>query len=78
MSHTIVIDRQSISHSGDVLMGFRTKVKVDVGSKAPDFTLPSQSGELVSLGDFLGEKPVVLFFYPKDDTPGLYQGSVRL
>ena len=51
-------------------MGFRTKVKVDVGSKAPDFTLPSQSGEMVSLGDFLGEKPVVLFFYPKDDTPG--------
>jgi thioredoxin-dependent peroxiredoxin len=51
-------------------MGFRTKVKVDVGSKAPEFTLPSQSGELVSLGDFLGEKPVVLFFYPKDETPG--------
>jgi thioredoxin-dependent peroxiredoxin len=51
-------------------MGFRTKVKVDVGSKAPDFTLPSQSGGMVSLGDFLGEKPVVLFFYPKDDTPG--------
>jgi thioredoxin-dependent peroxiredoxin len=51
-------------------MGFRTTDKVDVGSKAPDFTLPSQSGEMVSLGDFLGEKPVVLFFYPKDDTPG--------
>jgi peroxiredoxin Q/BCP len=51
-------------------MGFRTKVKVDVGSKVPNFTLPSQSGEMVSLGDFLGKKPVVLFFYPKDDTPG--------
>ena len=51
-------------------MGFRTKDKVDVGSKAPEFALPSQSGEMVSLGDFLGEKPVVLFFYPKDDTPG--------
>ena len=51
-------------------MGFRTKDKVDVGSKAPDFTLSTQSGEMVSLGDFLGEKPVVLFFYPKDDTPG--------
>jgi peroxiredoxin Q/BCP len=53
-----------------VLIGFRTKVKVDIGSKAPDFTLPSQSGEMVSLGDFLGEKPVVLFFYPKDNTLG--------
>jgi peroxiredoxin Q/BCP len=51
-------------------MGFRTKDKVDAGSKAPDFTLPSQSGEMVSLEDFIGTKPVVLFFYPKDDTPG--------
>ncbi len=51
-------------------MGFRTKDRVDVGSKAPDFTLPSQSGEMVSLKGFLGKKPVVLFFYPKDDTPG--------
>ena len=51
-------------------MGLRTKARVDVGSKAPDFTLPSQSGEMVSLSDFLGRKPLVLFFYPKDDTPG--------
>ena len=51
-------------------MGFRTKDRVDVGSMAPDFTRPSQSGEMVNLRDFLGSKPVVLFFYPKDDTPG--------
>src|SRR5215208_3632876 len=52
-------------------MGFRRmKDKVEVGSVAPDFTLPSQSGEMVSLKDFLGRKPVVLFFYPKDDSPG--------
>ena len=51
-------------------MGFRrTKAKVTAGSVAPDFTLPSQSGEMVSLEDFLG-KPVVLFFYPKDNTLG--------
>jgi peroxiredoxin Q/BCP len=43
---------------------------VGVGSKAPDFTLPSQSGEMVSLKDFLGERVVILYFYPKDDTPG--------
>jgi peroxiredoxin Q/BCP len=48
----------------------QTKDKVKVGSVAPDFTLPSQSGEMVNLRDFLGQKPVVLFFYPKDDTPG--------
>ena len=51
-------------------MGLRTKAGVGVGSKAPDFSLPSQSGEMVNLKDFLGQKPVVLFFYPKDDTPG--------
>lgn len=49
----------------------RTKGKVGVGDVAPDFTLPSQSGEEVSLRDFIGRKRViVLFFYPKDDTPG--------
>ena len=52
-------------------MVFRqTKDGVGVGSKAPDFSLPSQSGEMVSLKDFLGEKLVILYFYPKDDTPG--------
>ncbi len=51
-------------------MVFRqTKDKVDVGSKAHDFALPSNSGETVSLSDFLGKRPVVLYFYPKDDTP---------
>jgi thioredoxin-dependent peroxiredoxin len=52
-------------------MGFRRKKdRVTVGSLAPDFTLPSQSGEMVSLGDFLGKRPVVIFFYPKDNTSG--------
>ena len=48
----------------------RTKDGVNIGSVAPSFTLPSQSGEMVSLKDFLGKNPVVLFFYTKDDTPG--------
>jgi thioredoxin-dependent peroxiredoxin len=52
-------------------MVFRqTKDNVTIGSKAPGFTLPSQTGEMVSLADFLDRKPVVLYFYPKDDTPG--------
>ena len=38
-------------------------------SKAPDFTLPDKNGNGVSLSDFLGQK-VVLYFYPKDNTPG--------
>ena len=39
------------------------------GDPAPDFTLTSDSGEAVTLSSFRG-KPVVLYFYPKDDTPG--------
>jgi peroxiredoxin Q/BCP len=42
---------------------------VSEGSPAPDFELTSDSGEKVKLSDLRG-KPVVLYFYPKDDTPG--------
>jgi peroxiredoxin Q/BCP len=51
-------------------LSFHDRDRVDVGAKAPDFTLTSQSEEMVSLSDFLGNRPVVLFFYPKDDTLG--------
>ena len=47
-----------------------TKGKVQVGDKAPNFTLPSAAGEQVSLSSFLEKKHVVLYFYPKDQTPG--------
>lgn len=41
-----------------------------VGDPAPDFTLPSGDGPPVSLADYRGKSEVVLFFYPKDDSPG--------
>ncbi|HEV2235298.1 MAG TPA: peroxiredoxin [Ktedonobacterales bacterium] len=41
-----------------------------VGAPAPDFTLPDQSGTPVRLGDFIGKRVVVLYFYPMDETPG--------
>jgi peroxiredoxin Q/BCP len=44
-------------------------MSVDVGDKAPAFTLPADGGGKISLKDFKG-KPVVLYFYPKDDTSG--------
>lgn len=45
-------------------------MSVKIGDSAPDFSLLAQSGSSVSLKDFLGKKSVVLYFYPKDDTPG--------
>jgi peroxiredoxin Q/BCP len=42
---------------------------IEAGTTAPEFTLPDQDGEDVSLSDFRGS-PIVLYFYPKADTPG--------
>ena len=42
---------------------------LEIGMKAPEFTLSDKDGNNVSLADFLGKK-VVLYFYPKDNTPG--------
>ena len=42
---------------------------LEIGMKAPDFTLPDKDGNLVSLSSFLGKR-VVLYFYPRDNTPG--------
>ncbi len=42
---------------------------LEIGTKAPAFTLPDKDGSLVSLSDFAGRK-VVLYFYPRDNTPG--------
>ena len=43
---------------------------IQAGKPAPAFTLPDQDGKLVSLADFVGKQAVLLYFYPKDDTPG--------
>lgn len=45
------------------------------GDKAPDFTLPADGGETLSLGDFAG-KTIVLYFYPKDDTSGCTKEAI--
>jgi len=44
-------------------------MSIDAGIKAPDFMLPDENGENVTLSAFRGQK-VILYFYPKDDTPG--------
>jgi peroxiredoxin Q/BCP len=47
---------------------------IEPGKKAPAFSLPDQDGTLHSLADYAG-RPVVLYFYPKDDTPGCTKES---
>ncbi|MSO53159.1 MAG: thioredoxin-dependent thiol peroxidase [Acidobacterium sp.] len=47
---------------------------IELGKKAPSFSLPDQAGKVHSLADYAG-KPVVIFFYPKDDTPGCTKES---
>ena len=44
-------------------------IALKIGDKAPDFNLKDQEGNIINLADFKGKK-VVLYFYPKDDTPG--------
>ena len=43
---------------------------LEAGTKAPDFELPDQNGEMHKLSDYAGRK-VILYFYPKDNTPGV-------
>lgn len=42
---------------------------LEIGTKAPDFTLPDQNGQFHTMNEFRGKK-VILYFYPKDNTPG--------
>lgn len=51
-----------------------TKTLLKVGQKAPAFSLTNEKGEKISLKNFAGKK-IVLYFYPKDDTPGCTQES---
>jgi thioredoxin-dependent peroxiredoxin len=57
----------------DALMGSGTGLAA--GAKAPEFSLNDQHGKRVSLADYLGKKNVVVYFYPKDDTPGCTKES---
>ncbi len=43
---------------------------VQIGDRAPEFELPGLSGKQVKLSEFVGKKTIVLYFYPKDETPG--------
>jgi peroxiredoxin Q/BCP len=57
---------------GSLLMGISSAHAsgLKVGDPAPDFTAASSAGTAVHLKDQIGKAPIVLYFYPKDDTPG--------
>src|SRR5260370_10516892 len=73
---TLICDNTQRNHKRGDAMSIHdnsvqsTKSKVQVGDAAPDFTLPTQSGVPVSLKDFIGKTAIVLYFYPRDNTPG--------
>lgn len=54
-----------ITHDGE-----RGTRMIKIGSQAPDFTLQDENGASIRLSDFAGKSPVVLMFYPADNTPG--------
>jgi peroxiredoxin Q/BCP len=52
------------------MRGSTLEIKIKVGDPAPDFEGPTAEGVRLGLKDFVGKKNVVLYFYPRDDTPG--------
>ena len=59
----------------DSILGNAKATELSVGDAAPQFTLNDQQGTPVSLAGFAGRKNVVVYFYPKDDTPGCTKES---
>jgi thioredoxin-dependent peroxiredoxin len=45
-------------------------MRIEKGSKIPTFTLPDQNGKTINIEDYIGKKNLVIYFYPKNDTPG--------
>jgi peroxiredoxin Q/BCP len=54
----------------NIATGFNLEKHLAEGTTAPDFSLRDQNDQEVKLSDFRGKKNVILYFYPKDDTPG--------
>jgi peroxiredoxin len=67
------VDADTLSQQKDAEM------KPEAGDRAPDFVLPDAEGRKHSLRDLLaGHKALVLYFYPKDDTPGWHNRGLRV
>ena len=64
MRRLIIIFIIVLVGGGMIFFNATKVIALNIGDKAPDFTLPSTNGEKISLSQFLGKKPVVLYFYP--------------
>jgi len=60
------------------MLGFASAADIKEGMKAPAFEAQDQNGATVRLSDFQGKSTVVLYFYPKDDTPGCTKEACSL
>ena len=45
-------------------------MSISIGDTCPDFSLKNQNGEMININDYIGSKHVIIYFYPKDNTPG--------
>jgi thioredoxin-dependent peroxiredoxin len=59
-----------LTHSNTNDVGVNNMNKVEVGSRIPEFSLPDQNGNMFNLTSIIGKKNIVIYFYPKDDSPG--------
>jgi thioredoxin-dependent peroxiredoxin len=53
-----------------ILVSFNRRMALKVGDKVADFTLKNQNDASIKIGDFIGKQAMVIYFYPKDETPG--------
>ena len=66
VENLLEIAKEEVVLGSSFQLGF---MPLQIGEQAPDFTLPDQDGNLVNLSSYKGQR-VIIYFYPKDDTPG--------
>jgi peroxiredoxin Q/BCP len=67
--YLLLLSGYRVSYNNTNNVGASVK-KVEVGDRVPEFSLPDQHGRMFSVSSVLGKKNIVIYFYPKDDSPG--------
>ena len=66
----LILFSASIAFTNDNNQSKTNKMKIEIGSQLPIFSLPNQDGNIVNIDSLIGKKNLVIYFYPKDDSPG--------